>query len=326
MGRIMHLAVSLDIASATGQTSLTFAEIDGFVRKAEAAGVDMVVISDSGPNGEPSTSPFEATTLIAALATATEKIGLVASASTLAHQPYTLARRFASLDIISHGRTGWNVTTAQNPREAANFSRPEGFSDDDFRRRAREFINIVRLLWISWEHDALLFDKASGRFHDPDKMHLANFTGEFFSVRGPLNVARSPQDRPLLVMSGLAETEFDFASRRADLVLLDKREPSDARAACDEIKRRAYDAGRDPMTIRVLTVADARPERDGGILEALCRSSGCDGIVLAVQPRAAALEDFVERLLPELKRHGFAETQPGKTLRDRLGLGEDGRP
>jgi hypothetical protein len=80
------------------------------------------------------------------------------------------------------------------------------------------------------------------------------------------------------------------------------------------------------MTIRVLTVADARPERDGGILEALCRSSGCDGIVLAVQPRAAALEDFVERLLPELKRHGFAETQPGKTLRDRLGLGEDGRP
>jgi hypothetical protein len=109
-------------------------------------------------------------------------------------------------------------------------------------------------------------------------------------------------------------------------VLLDKREPSDARAARDDIKRRAYEAGRDPMTIKVLIAADARPERDGGSLEDLCLSSGCDGIVLAVQPRAAALEDFVERLLPELKRHGFAEAQPSKTLRDRLGLGEDGKP
>ena len=320
----MHLAVSLNIAAASGQTGLTLAEIAAFVRNVEAADVDMVIISDSGD--APSTSPFEATTLLAALATVTGRIGLVASASTLAHQPYNLARRFASLDIISHGRIGWNATLRQNPREAANFSRPEGFSDDDFRRRAREFINIVRLLWVGWEHDALLFDKASGRFHDPDKMHSMNFTGEFFSVRGPLNVARSPQDVPVLVMSGLAETELDFASRRADVVLLDKREPSDARATSDEIRRRAHEAGRDPVTIKVLAMADARPERDGRSLEDLCLSSGCDGIGLAVQPRAAALEDFVERLLPDLKRHGFAKARPGKTLRDRLGLDEDGKP
>jgi alkanesulfonate monooxygenase SsuD/methylene tetrahydromethanopterin reductase-like flavin-dependent oxidoreductase (luciferase family) len=320
----MHLAVSLNIASDAGQASLTFAELAAFVRQAEAAGVDMIVISDATDG--PSSSPFEATTLLAGLATVTDRIGLVASASTLAHQPYNLARRFASLDVISHGRIGWNATMRQNPREAANFSRPEGLSDDDFRRRAKEFINIVRLLWVSWEHDALLFDKVSGRFHNPDKMHLIDFTGEFFSVRGPLNVARSPQESPMLVMSGLADTELDFAGRRADAVLLNKREPSDAKATSDEIKRRAHEAGRDPVTIKVLATADARPERDGHSLEDLCLSSGGDGIVLAVQPRAAALADFVERLLPDLKRHGFAKALPGKTLRDRLGLGEDSKP
>jgi alkanesulfonate monooxygenase SsuD/methylene tetrahydromethanopterin reductase-like flavin-dependent oxidoreductase (luciferase family) len=319
----MHLAVSLNIAATDGQAVLDFGQISTFVRQAEAAGVDMVIISDSA--AAPSTSPFEATTLLAALATVTEKIGLVASASTLAHQPYNLARRFASLDIISHGRIGWIATMAQNPGEAANFSRPEGFSDDDFRRRAKEFINIVRGLWIGWSRDALLFDKASGRFHDPDKMHPMNFTGEFFSVRGPLNVARSPQDRPLLVLSGLKQADLDFAIR-ADAVLLSELQPSAARAACDEIKRMAHEAGRDPMTIKVLMAADALPESDGGSLEDLCLSSGCDGIVLAVQPRTAALDDLVERLLPELKRHGFAKAQPSRTLRERLGLDEGSRP
>ncbi|TIU35946.1 MAG: LLM class flavin-dependent oxidoreductase, partial [Mesorhizobium sp.] len=76
----------------------------------------------------------------------------------------------------------------QNPREAANFSRPEGFSDDDFRRRAEEYIGIVQGLWRSWDADALLFDKAGGRFHDPDRMHMLDHKGEFFAVRGPLNV------------------------------------------------------------------------------------------------------------------------------------------
>ncbi|BCM16678.1 LLM class flavin-dependent oxidoreductase [Mesorhizobium sp. J8] len=319
----MHLAVSLDIAVTDSQDILDFGQISAFVRDLEAAGVDMVVISDAAD--APSTSPFEATTLLAALATVTEKIGLVASASTLAHQPYNLARRFASLDIISHGRIGWNATLRQNPREAANFSRPEGFSDDDFRRRAEEFINIVRLLWVSWEHDALLFDKVSGRFHDPDKMHLIDFTGEFFSVRGPLNVARSPQGVPVLVMSGLSETELDFVSRRADAVLLDKREP-DAKATSDEIKRRAHEAGRNPATMKVLAVADARPEFDGRKLKELCLSSGCDGIALNVEARTAALKDFIERLLPDLERQGFAKARSGKTLRDRLGLSEDRRP
>ncbi|WFP76598.1 LLM class flavin-dependent oxidoreductase [Mesorhizobium sp. WSM4906] len=315
----MHLAVSLNIASATGQAGLTFAEIAGFARKAEAAGIDMVVICDT--TEERSSSPFEATTLLAALATVTERIGLVAGASTLAHQPYNLARRFASLDIISHGRIGWNATLRQNSREAANFSRPEGFSDDDFRRRAKEFIGIVQDLWRGWDADALLFDKAGGRFHDPDKMHFLDHKGVFFSVRGPLNVARSPQDTPVLVMSGLGEADLDFGAKVADVVLI---EAEGAKAAYDDLKRRAVAAGREPETMKVLMTVGVDEHAAGG-MEAWLDGKSCDGFNFALQADLSTLDDFTDRILPELRHRGMARSaDAGATLRGHLRLGAGG--
>ncbi|MDX8510630.1 LLM class flavin-dependent oxidoreductase [Mesorhizobium captivum] len=317
----MHLAVSLNIAAAIGQTVLTFAEIAGFVRKAEAAGADMVVITDSLASGEPSTSPFEATTLLAALAAVTERIGLVAGASTLAHQPYNLARRFASLDIISHGRTGWNATIAQNPREAANFSRPEGIAEDDFHRRAQEFIGTVQGLWRGWDADALLFDKAGGRFHDPEKMHLLDHKGESFSVRGPLNVARSPQDAPVLVMSGLAKADLDFGARVADVMLI---EAEGAKADYDDLKRRVQICGRKPEAVKVLATVPAEltaAERLRDWLDA----KGCDGLNFALPADLSAVAGFTDRVLPELRHRGAARSaHAGATLRERLGLGAGG--
>lgn len=319
MGSTMHLAVSLNIASAPGQASLAFAEIASLVRKAEAAGVDMVVISDAGD--ERSSSPFEATTLLAALATVTERIGLVAGASTLAHQPYNLARRFASLDIISHGRTGWNATLAQNPREAANFSRPEGLSDDDFRRRAQEFIGIVQGLWRGWDADALLFDRAAGRFHDPEKMHLLDHKGQFFSVRGPLNVARSPQDTPVLVMSGLAEADLDFGAKVADAVLI---EAEGAKTAYDDLKRRAVAAGREPETMKVLMTVGVN-ELTVGELEGWFNTKSCDGFNFALPADLSVFDHVDNRVLPELRRRGLARSAHyGPTLRGHLGLGAGG--
>ncbi|TIQ33217.1 MAG: LLM class flavin-dependent oxidoreductase [Mesorhizobium sp.] len=316
----MHLAISLNIA-ATGQTVLTFAEIASFVREVEAAGADMIVITDTLASGEPSTSPFEATTLLAALATVTEKIGLVASASTLAHQPYNLARRFASLDIISHGRIGWNATLRQNSREAANFSRPEGIADEDFHRRAEEFIGIVQGLWRGWDADALLFDKASGRFHDPDKMHFLDHKGAFFSVRGPLNVARSPQDTPVLVMSGLGEADLDFGAEVADVVLI---EAEGAKTAYDDLMRRAVAAGRKPETMKVLATVGVDELAAGG-MEAWLDGKSCDGFNFALPADLSALDDFTGRTLPELRRRGLARSAyDGATLRDHLGRGAGG--
>lgn len=317
----MHLAVSLNIASAAGRASgLDFGRIAGFAREAEDAGLDMVIISDSEAGSQQSSSPFEATTLLAALATVTERIGLVAGASTLAHQPYNLARRFASLDIISHGRVGWNATMVQDPREAANFSRPEGISNDDFRRRAEEFIGIVQGLWKGWDADALLFDKVGGRFHDPEKMHLLDHKGEFFSVRGPLNVARSPQDTPVLVMSGLSDR--NFAARVADVILIEEQSPESAKAAYDDLKRRTLAAGRNPDAVKVLISVAAGPELAADRLEAQFGSKGCDGFNLALPAQPSALDDFADRVLLELRRRGLPRPDcTATTLRARLGLG-----
>ncbi|WP_027169188.1 LLM class flavin-dependent oxidoreductase [Mesorhizobium sp. WSM3224] len=319
----MHLAVSLNIASAAGQASLTFAEFAAFVRQAEAAGVDMVIISDATDG--PSSSPFEATTLLAGLATVTDRIGLVASASTLAHQPYNLARRFASLDIISHGRIGWNATLRQNPREAANFSRPEGFSDDDFRRRAEEYIGIVQGLWRGWDPGALLFDRGGGRFHDPGKMHFLDHKGEFFSVRGPLNVARSPQDTPVLVMSGLTEADLDFGAKVADVIMLDDVAPADAMAACNRLKRRAVTAGREPEALKVLVTFPVGPEFSTERLDRWFAGQACDGLNLTLPADLSAVGDFTDRVLPDLRRRGLARSAHAEaTLRDHFGLGAGG--
>lgn len=324
----MHLAVTLELAPTAAQAGLDFRHIAGFVRKAEAAGLDMVVLTDSLPGSAQSSSPFEATTLLAALATVTERIGLAASASTVTHQPYNLARRFASLDVISHGRAGWNATMMPDPREAANFSRPEGFSHDDFRRRTEEFIGIVQGLWRGWDEDALLFDKR-GRFFDPKKMHLLDHKGEFFSVRGPLNVARSPQDTPVLVISGLSEPDMDISACVADVILLD--EPSVAKA--DDLKRRALAFGRSPGAIKVLmnvapgadmaTAPDVIADR----LEETFRSKSCDGFNMLMPPLESVLDDFADHVLPELRRRGLLRSNYlGATLRSHLGLaGEEGQ-
>ncbi|TJU99847.1 MAG: LLM class flavin-dependent oxidoreductase [Mesorhizobium sp.] len=318
----MHLTVSLNIASMAGQTSaLTFRDVAGFVRQAEAAGLDMIILEDSAPDAPASSSPFEATTLLAALATVTSRIGLVAAASTVAHQPYNLARRFASLDIISHGRAGWHATMAQASREAANFSRPDGFSNDDFRRRTEEYIGIVRGLWQGWDADALLFDKGGGRFHDPDKMHLLDHKGEFFSVRGPLNVARSPQDQPVLVLSGLSEADFDIATRTADIVLLDDEPDEGAKARHDDLKRRVAVCGREPDSLKVLL--NVGVDIDVDRLDTSFRSQDCDGFNIAMPP--PALDGFVGRVLPELRRRGLLrDGYRGTTLRSHLGLAGGG--
>jgi alkanesulfonate monooxygenase SsuD/methylene tetrahydromethanopterin reductase-like flavin-dependent oxidoreductase (luciferase family) len=316
-GTVMHLAVSpmLDASS-------DFSSLAGFAQKAEAAGLDMVLLADSAPaSGQDLPNrqmPFEATTLLAALATVTRRIGLVAAASTVTHQPYNLARRFASLDIISHGRAGWNATVKQNPREAANLSRPDGFSDNVFRRRTEEYIGIVQGLWQGWDADALLFDKAGGRFHDPEKMHLLDHKGEFFSVRGPLNVARSPQDAPVLVLSGLSAPDMNLATRTADVVLLD--EGQDIKARHDDLKRRVGDSGRAPDAVKTLANisadgSDINPDR----LEDLFRAESCDGFNIAILP--SALDGFVGRILPDLRRRRLVrQDYSGTTLRAHLGL------
>jgi alkanesulfonate monooxygenase len=136
---------------------------------------------------------FEPLTLMSALAAVTSRIGLVMTATTSYNEPYHIARKFASLDHISAGRAGWNVVTSSNASEAFNFGRDEHIAHAERYDRASEFVQVVKRLWDSYDDDAFVRDRASGRYFEPSKLHILNHKGTHFSVRGPLNVARPPR-------------------------------------------------------------------------------------------------------------------------------------
>ncbi|MCW2127994.1 LLM class flavin-dependent oxidoreductase [Bradyrhizobium elkanii] len=161
---------------------------------------------------------FEPITLLSALSSRTRDIGLVGTATTTYNQPYHLARMFASLDHLSRGRAGWNVVTSGLKFEAPNFGDDELPDHDTRYARAREFVEVVKGLWDSWEDDAFVRDKQSGIFADTTKLHLLNHRGDYLSVRGPLNVSRPPQGYPVLVQAGASDAGISFAAEVSEVV------------------------------------------------------------------------------------------------------------
>ncbi len=165
---------------------------------------------------------FDPLIQITALAAATTKIGLGATASTTYSEPYVLARQFMSIDHISNGRVAWNlVTTADATGETAqNFSRDKHWEHDHRYERAEEFIDVVQSLWDSWEDDAFVYDRNNNIFYDPKKVHETAFKGAYLSVKGPLNIARSVQGQPVIVQAGASKPGQKLAARTAEVVFV----------------------------------------------------------------------------------------------------------
>ena len=195
---------------------------------------------------------FEPLTLLSALAVHTTHIGLAATASTSYNEPFNVARQFASLDHLSGGRSGWNVVTSATDAEARNFNLDRQAEHAARYHRAREFMEVVTGLWDSWEDDAFLYDKESGRFFDPQKLHILGHKGEHFQVRGPLNVARPPQGHPVIVQAGASDDGQDFAARWAEVVFTAAQNIDQAREFYGRVKERAVGHGRDPEQVKVL--------------------------------------------------------------------------
>lgn len=225
-------------------------------RLAEAAKFDSLFLAD-GPvlQGTGEFRPpgqLEPLTLLTALAAVTERIGLIATASTTYNDPYNLARRFASVDHVSGGRAGWNVVTSATAAEAANFGLDERPLHADRYQRAEEFLEVVTKLWDSWDDHAVLADKAAGRWADPELIRPIEHRGEHFRVAGALNVSRSPQGYPLLVQAGASAAGRGFAARHAEAVFTASQTLEHAQEFYGDIKKRALGAGRDPDQVIVL--------------------------------------------------------------------------
>jgi FMN-dependent oxidoreductase (nitrilotriacetate monooxygenase family) len=152
--------------------------------------------------------------------------------------------QFASLDHISGGRAGWNVVTSWLEGSASNYGRPEHPAHDVRYKIASEYLDVVQGLWDSWEDDALTHDKASGEFFNPAKLHELNHKGPYFTVKGPLNIARSPQGQPVIFQAGASEDGKNFAARSADAIFLGHNNIDEAKTYYQDVKSRAASFGR----------------------------------------------------------------------------------
>jgi FMN-dependent oxidoreductase (nitrilotriacetate monooxygenase family) len=190
----------------------------------------------------PQAQRWDTLTLLPALAVVTERLGLVGTANTSYNEPYTLARRLASLDQISNGRGGWNVVTSLGGGE--NYNRDDHILHAERYARAEEFLDVICGLWDSWEDDAAIRDKVSGRWFDAARMHLLNHRGERFSVRGPLNAPRPPQGYPVIAQAGASDAGRALAARTGELIFTAAQTIAEGRAFIEDIATRAARYGR----------------------------------------------------------------------------------
>ncbi|MDH7637749.1 LLM class flavin-dependent oxidoreductase [Sphingomonas oryzagri] len=226
------------------------------VRKAEAAKFDLVFIVDSQFITKDSPPHYlnrlEPLTLLSALAVATSRIGLVGTATTSYNDPFNLVRRFASLDLISKGRAGWNVVTSGDAGTAGNYGKEEHYDYDTRYARATEYLEVARGLWRSYEDDALPRNRETGQFLDETKLHALNHKGRFFSVVGPLNIQRSPQGEPVIFQAGDSDQGRDLGATIADGIFTHSATIEQGQAFYQDVKGRAARLGRDPNEIVIM--------------------------------------------------------------------------
>ncbi|WP_219682294.1 NtaA/DmoA family FMN-dependent monooxygenase [Bradyrhizobium canariense] len=202
-----------------------FYDIEHYVRAAKVAErgkLDAVFLADTPAlnlaiDKHPPLNGIEPTITLASIARETKFVGLIGSASTTYNEPYNLARRFQSLDVVSGGRAAWNAVTTSNVYTAKSFGGSE-LSRDDRYCRAEEFVEAVRTLWHSWGEGALVLDQVSGRFGDPSRLQTTRHAGKFFDISGPLTHPGSRQGRPVIFQAGGSDQGLQFAARSADAV------------------------------------------------------------------------------------------------------------
>lgn len=243
---------------------------------AERGKLDAIFLGDSfgvkddraglkGMEGSGSALIFESITLISALAMVTSRIGLAATVSSSYNHPFSIARQIASIDHLSGGRMGWNLVTSAFDAEAQNFGLPAKQSSADRYDRAREFVDIVLDLWDSWEDGAIIRDRAKGRFFDSQKVHRLNHSGRHFNVRGPLNISRSPQGRPVMFQAGTSDAGYELAAELADAMYCKAPTLAAGKAFYAHVKSKLAKYGRGERELSLmpgLTVVTGSSERD----------------------------------------------------------------
>jgi FMN-dependent oxidoreductase (nitrilotriacetate monooxygenase family) len=225
-------------------------------QRAEAAKFDSIFLADQlalgGDVAQAARTWLEPITVLAAVAVATQRIGLIATCSTTYTEPFNLARQFASIDHISNGRAAWNIVTSWLATAAENFGGDGQVSHADRYTRGEEFMTVVKALWDSWGEGAIVDDRAGGTYAKANRIRAINHRGDFYQVAGPLNMPRCPQGRPVLVQAGSSETGRRFAARHAEAVFTAHMAKETAQEFYADLKRLAVEEGRRPDQVLIL--------------------------------------------------------------------------
>ena len=245
---------------AEAENILNFDFIKRLAQTAERGKFDMIFLADGYASGHGDSKlssqsvgvRFEPFTLLSALSSVTEHIGLTGTVSTTFNEPFHVARKFASLDHLSNGRAAWNVVTSNTEAEARNFNLEHHLLHEKRYERAEEFVDVVEKLWDSWEDDALVIDKESAQFADGSKIHAVNHKGEWFSVEGPLNVSRPIQGHPVVVQAGSSEAGKELAARTAEVIFTAWQTLEEAQAFYADVKGRMAKYGRSPEELKIM--------------------------------------------------------------------------
>ena len=312
----------------TPDANFNLRAIIGFAKKLEQGKFDAFFMADhlavlnmpiEALKRSATVTSFDPLTLLPALAMVTEHLGLIATASTTFEPPYTIARRFASLDHISGGRAAWNLVTTSNPDAALNFGIDEKIGRGQRYQRAREFVDVVTGLWDSFADDAFIRDVNSGVYFDPEKMHILGHKGDYLSVRGPLNIARPPQGWPVIVQAGASEAGRQLAAETAEVIFAAQSTLDAGQKFYADIKGRMIKLGRNPDHLKVLpgafvvvgeTAEEAQKKR--ALLDSLVHyDSGIASLSIALGHDASGFDP--NRPLPHIP-----ESNASKSGRERV--------
>ncbi|WP_144487260.1 LLM class flavin-dependent oxidoreductase [Bacillus pumilus] len=243
-----HHVASWRHPNAVSDAAMNLDYFKQLAKKAEEGKLDLLFLADSlsiNQTSHPNVlTRFEPLTLLSSIAESTSSIGLAATASTTYSEPFHIARQFASLDHLSGGRAAWNVVTSSIEETAKNFSGEEHLAHHKRYERAEEFVEVVKGLWDSWEEDALVRNKETGEFFESSKLHELRHKGEFFSVRGPLNVSRTPQGQPVIIQAGSSEDGQKLAAKTAELIFTAQNDLKKAKEFYQSLKEKVEAAGR----------------------------------------------------------------------------------
>ncbi|WP_158742679.1 LLM class flavin-dependent oxidoreductase [Acidisphaera sp. L21] len=307
--------------------------VQDIARISERGKFDLLFLGD-GLSADPAAHPsftvrLEPITMLAALAATTSHVGLGATASTTYNEPFTVARAFASLDHLSNGRAAWNAVTSSGPEAAGNFGRTHPAHDQRYVI-AEEFVDVVNGLWDCWEDDAITINRETGQYIDPAKVHKLNHHGAYFDVRGPLNIGRCPQGRPIVLQAGASDPGLALAARTADVVFAVVQDLGEAKAGYAALKSRMAEYGRPQSDISVLpgvmpvlgsTQAEAKQKLD--FLQSFVTPTNAIKMLsnrMGTDMSRFSLDGPVPDLpLPDTS-HGFARTMLAKAKRENMSL------